>query len=272
MTSCNLDATCSEAFIGELARKAFRQPAPPGAVTRYQTILDTALASGDAEAGFRAVLAAMLNSPFFLYRKETGSGANETAPSFVLTSHEVAEQLSYSLLGAPPPDWLAALADAEALHGALALESAVQQLLTDPRAATQLSTFLTQWLEVHDFGEVTKSDVFPGFAEAQPLMQSELTSFLSTNGGATKHAQRSVLGSNAGNVRSVDALLHVRRKCTSRFHASRGTGLGSVLADHAKSYLTSPTLRGTFIRRRFFCQEVTLPPDFTPPPLSETEA
>jgi hypothetical protein len=47
--------------------------------------------------------------------------------------------------------------------------------------------------------------------------------------------------------------------------------LGTVMASHAKSYLTSPTLRGLFIRSRFFCQEITLPPGFTPPPLSETE-
>src|SRR5690606_22113407 len=48
-------------------------------------------------------------------------------------------------------------------------------------------------------------------------------------------------------------------------------GLGTVLSHHAKPHLTSPTLRGTFIRSRFFCQSITLPPGFTPPPLSETE-
>lgn len=272
LTSCNLDVSCSQAFINELGRKAFRQPVTPEAVTRYQTLIDTALeAGGEAEVGFRAVLAAMLNSPLFLYRKETGAAATEGAPSFALSSHEIAEQLSFSLLGAPPPEWLATMADTESLSDAEALQAAVTELLADSRAAAQLANFLTEWLEVHDFGEVTKSDTFPGFAAAQPLMQDELAEFLANNGSQTSTLDDLFLGT------IPQASPALQRYYMSDESAQPGStrkgvlGLGSVLADHAKSYLTSPTLRGTFIRRRFFCQEITLPPDFTPPPLSETE-
>jgi hypothetical protein len=48
-------------------------------------------------------------------------------------------------------------------------------------------------------------------------------------------------------------------------------GLGTVLSSHAKAYLTSPTLRGNFIRSRLFCQVITLPEGFTPPPLTAAQ-
>lgn len=272
LTSCNLEAGCSQDFIRELARKAFRQPAPAGSEARYQTLIDTAVAGGDIEAGYRAVLAAMLNSPLFLYRKETGSSADETSPSFTLTSHEIAEQLSFSLLGAPPPAWLSDLADTQDLSEAAALQSVVTQLLAEPTAAGQLATFLTQWLEVHDFADVTKSDVFPGFAAAQPLMQDELAQFLSNKGGQQNTLNDLFLGEIP---ETSPALTRYYMSDDSAQEGSTRNGvllLGAVLSDHAKSYLTSPTQRGTFIRRRFFCQEITLPQDFTPPPLSETES
>jgi hypothetical protein len=271
LTSCNLQAACSQTFIAELARKVFRQPAPTELIARYQTIVDTAVEGADIEAGYRAVLTAMLNSPLFLYRKELGPSSDQAAAKFTLTSHEIAEQLSFSLLAAPPPAWLAELADMQTLSEEGTLQSAVTQLLAEPSAAQQLGNFLTEWLEVHDFGEVTKSDVFPGFAEAQPLMQDELTAFLANNG--TQHNTLNDLF--LGEIPETSASL--TRYYMSGDSAQPGSmrrgvlGLGSVLADHAKSYLTSPTVRGTFIRRRFFCQEITLPPDFTPPPLSETE-
>lgn len=272
LTSCDLDVSCSQAFIEELARKAFRQPATPEATARYQSIIDTAVQGGDVEAGFRGVVTAMLNSPLFLYRKETGALTDQAAAAFTLTSHEIAEQLSFSLLGAPPPPWLASMADTQVLSDPMALQSAVTQLLAEPQAAAQLATFLTQWLEVHDFAEVTKSDVFPGFAEAKPLMQDELAAFLASKGTQTNTLNDLFLGAVPQPSRALTQYYMSDDSAQLGSTRSGVLGLGAVLADHAKSYLTSPTLRGTFIRRRFFCQEITLPPDFTPPPLSETEA
>lgn len=272
LTSCALEASCSQTFIAELGRKAFRQPVSPEAIARYQTIIDTAVEGGDVEAGFRAVLTAMLNSPLFLYRKETGAVADQNAAAFTLTSHEIAEQLSFSLLGAPPPPWLSELADTQVLSEPTALRSAITRLLDEPQASAQLAAFLTQWLEVHDFAEVTKSDVFPGFAEAQPLMQQELEAFLEANGTRTNTLEDLFLGPIPQTSRALTQYYLSEKSAQPGSKRNGVLGLGAVLADHAKSYLTSPTLRGTFIRRRFFCQEITLPPDFTPPPLSETEA
>lgn len=278
LTSCDLQANCSAAFIGELARKVFRRPAPPDLAARYQAIIDTAASSAEADAletGYRAVVAAMLNSPLFLYRTETGAESDATSNTFELTDHELATELSFSLLGRTPPDWLSALADSGSLRDRAALADAVQRLLTDPAANTELARFLTEWLEVHDFDHATKSeDVFPGFEAAKPQMEAELAAFLGENGQQDNTLTDLLVGaipevsSALTNYYFSDPSAPEDTSATSRAGV---LGLGIVLSDHAKSYLTSPTLRGTFIRKRFFCQDITLPPDFTPPPLSDTE-
>lgn len=277
LTSCNLTAACSGAFIGELSRQVFRRPAPADLAARYQAILDVAAAStepGALETGYRAVVAAMLNSPLFLYRTEIGAEADETNARFELTDHEVASELSFSLLGAMPPSWLAELADLGQLRDRTQLSTAVQRLLQEPGANTELARFLTEWLEVHDFDEVTKSaDVFPGFDAAKPQMQSELTAFLAARGQQSNTLSDLLVGAIPDVSPSLSAYYLSDPSAPATAPASRAgvLGLGVVLADHAKSYLTSPTLRGAFVRKRFFCQEITLPADFTPPPLSDTE-
>ncbi len=278
LTSCNLTIDCSRAFIEELGRRVFRRPAPEDVVARYQGILDVASVSDEAnaeEAGFRAVVVAMLNSPLFLYRTELGAEDAETQPRFELTDHELANELSFSLLGKAPPAWLNQLADAGELRDMTVLSTTVRQLLTEPASNTELARFLTEWLEVNDFEQTTKSDVFPGFDAAKPAMWEELDAFLAVNGQQDNTLVDLLVGSipevspSLTNFYFSDASAPTDRANTSRAGV---LGLGIVLADHAKSYLTSPTLRGTFVRKRFFCQEITLPPDFTPPPLSQTEA
>lgn len=278
LTSCNLETSCSAAFINELGRKVFRRPPPAELVTRYRALIEAASTSEEADAvetGFRAVVVAMLNSPLFLYRTEIGAEADVDRSRFELTDHEVANALSFSLIGSAPPAWLGELADANALRDRATLREAVQRLLLDPVANTELARFLTEWLEVDDFDRVVKSeDVFPGFDAIKPQMQVELAAFLEARGQQ----------SNTLNDLLVGAIPEVSRALTSYYFSDPSAptdtsetsragvlGLGVVLADHAKSYLTSPTLRGTFVRKRFFCQEITLPENFTPPPLSDTE-
>lgn len=277
LTTCNLEATCSAAFIDELSRQVFRRPAPTDLATRYQAILDVAATSSEAnalETGYRAVVAAMLNSPLFLYRTEVGAEADEASDRFELTDHEVASELSFSLLGTIPPAWLAELADLGQLRDRTQLSGTVQRLLQDPAANTELARFLTEWLEVHDFADVTKSaEVFPGFDTAKPQMQAELEAFLAARGQQANTLVDLLTGAipNVSPALSAYYLSDPSAPDTSPASRAGVLGLGIVLADHAKSYLTSPTVRGAFVRKRFFCQEITLPADFTPPPLSDTE-
>lgn len=272
LTSCDLRAQCAEAFIAEFGARAFRRPLRSDEVATYLELFELGTSEGETEQGFRATVKGLLNSPHFLYRTELGAPEDETSELFTLTDHEVAELLAFSLLDGPPPEWLAAAADAGELTEPMTLRAHVDRLLAEPEALRQLNHFLTQWLEIGHFEQVTKfEERFPGFDDVREAMAEETSAFLAQFGTT----QRSFAELLLSPVPSVSPRL-------DEFYLSGAAppaepqrvgvlGLGTVLSHHAKPHLTSPTLRGTFVRARFFCQNITLPVGFTPPPLSETE-
>lgn len=271
LTSCDLEASCASAFIDELGRHAFRSPVPAEVSARLSDLFEIGQAE-DSETGFRAVLAAILNSPLFLYRKEIGSESEASQPEFTLSADQLAELLSFSLLNEPPPDWLRELVGSGEL-GSEQLPAVLERLLAEPAFEEQLRNFLSEWLEVTGFDDTLKSeDVFPGFASAQPFMHAELTSFFDQSGRAATGLGELLLDPVPSVDPALDAFYASDPSAPAEKERLGVLALGSVLASHAKSYLTSPTLRGLFIRERFLCQEISLPPGFTPPPISEAEA
>lgn len=271
LTTCDLVSACQSTFIDELGEAAFRAPVPAEVAARLSALFDLAAAEADAEAGYRAVLTAVLNSPLFLYRKEIGPAEDTTSPELSLTAPQIAEFLSYGLLGGPPPPWLRQKANAGGLDAA-SLAEVVADLVEDQDFDTQLQTFLSEWLEVATFQTVEKSDVFPGFDAVRPLMAQELELFLGQSGRKDTGLAELLLDPVPAVSPELDAFYASDPSAPEQATRLGIIGLGTVLASHAKSYLTSPTLRGLFIRSRLFCQEITLPQNFTPPPLSETEA
>jgi len=272
LTTCPLAVGCRDAFIAELGQKAFRMAVPAEVQVRLAGIYDLAAAGeGGPESGFRALVMAILNSPLFLYRKEIGPESDSSSPEFALTGDQVAELLSFSLLGGPPPPSLRQLAASGGLEPG-AIENVVSTLVADPAFQAELEHFLSEWLEVSHFEKVEKSDVFPGFAEAKPSMMQELQAFLDLWGKPSDGLGSLLLGAVPSVAPALDAFYYSDPSAPASAERLGVLALGAVLSSHAKSYLTSPTLRGTFVRGRFFCQEITLPENFTPPPLSETEA
>lgn len=272
LTSCDLSPTCAEQFIAELGARAFRRPLRAEEVSTYRDLFDLGASDGETERGFRAVVQGLLNSPHFLYRTEIGAASDEANDTFALTSYEVAELLAFSLLNAPPPDWLLAAAADDELVEPVSLRRHVDQLLEEPGVLTQLNRFLSQWLEIVHFDHVTKfEERFPGFEDVREDMAEETAEFLAQY-GTTQNTFAELLLSPVPTVsRALDQFYLTGAAPPAEPQRIGVLGLGTVLSHHAKPHLTSPTLRGTFIRSRFFCQSITLPPGFTPPPLSETE-
>lgn len=275
LTSCDLSIPCRDAFIAELAGRAFRSPVPPEVAARLAAIFELALAESDAVTAYRALVTAILNSPLFLYRKEIGPDPGGTEPganeaSVQLTAHQLAEFLSFSLLDGPPPVWLREQAQTGELN-ADTLADAVSRLSEEPAFAKQFTEFLRQWAEVTHFDTVEKSDTFPGFAEVKPWFEQEAAAFFSKNATATASLQHLLLDPVPSVDPSLDDFYYSDPSAPATAERLGVLGLGTVLASHAKTYLSSPTLRGTFVRKRFFCQTISLPEGFTPPPISETE-
>jgi hypothetical protein len=267
-----LAATCREDFLSSTLSKAFRRPPSADDLARYREIFDLGAATPDAGLPFRSVLRAALTSPHFLYRSEIGSAGDGSATTFKLTNHEVATFLSFSVLGRPPSNALRGAADLGELTDPAKLGTHVSDLLDQPGAEERFTRFVLEWLRLHHFDDVSKFEsVFEGFAGVREELVEESRAFLRAKGG-----MQSTLGD------LLTAPLPAPSAALATFYASDPSGataparigvlsLGAVLAKTAKPYLTSPTLRGLFVRDQLLCQHISLPENFTPPPIENTE-
>jgi hypothetical protein len=269
--SCStLTAACKEDFIRSAAARGFRRPASTEDMAELGEIFDLAVPSGDALLPFRSVVQIILTSPAFLYRTEVGAPADAGKPIFRITDHEAASLLSFSLLGEPPPASLLAAADRGQLRDEAGLRREVQALLAAPEAAAPLGVFLGQWLMLNHFDDELHKlpDLFPGFDAVRPAMLDEARSFLGSSGGMTS----TLSGLLTTAVPSASGAL-------GAFYTSPGAGagtrtgwlaLGAFLSVAAHADISSPTLRGLFIRDRMLCQKFPVPP--TVPALTDVES
>ena len=91
-------STCATSFIQAFGRLAFRTTlaANDPRIASYSKLFMAGTSNAD---GAQAVIAAMLQSPYFLYRSELGAQSGGT---FKLTPYEVATELAYTLTGTTP--------------------------------------------------------------------------------------------------------------------------------------------------------------------------
>jgi hypothetical protein len=265
-----LAAAAKPAFIQAAVEKAFRRPATAEELAAYGEIFDLGVPTAtDGTGGFRAVVRALVTSPNFLYRTEIGS--DSAAPSFTLTDYEVASLLSFSLLGGPPPAELLAAASRGELANQATLPGHVAALIALPEATAQLGRFMSEWLEIHHFDEIDKdAGIFPGFEAIRPAMLEEATVFLSQHSGATG-TLTGLLTTPIVPTGALAAFYGSDPSSGGSFGTRTGAlDLGAVVSLRAKPNTTSPTLRGLFVRERFMCQAIHLPPD-QPPDITETQ-
>lgn len=269
-----LGASCKDGFLATIIPKAFRRPATAEDLTSYTELFDLAATSGDAALPFRSVLRGLLSSPYFLYRMEIGAPADQANPSFNLTNHEVATFLSFSVQGGPPSAALLAAADRGDLTDPTKLGAEVDRLLTEPGATEQLEHFLIQWLRLHPFEDgVDKfEDVFPGFSAIKTSMFQEAESFLAANGGLTGTLETLLTAAIPDNQDALSAFYKSDPSGAGGTARAGLLSLGAVMSLAAKKYLSSPTLRGLFVRDQLLCQHISLPENFTPPPIEATES
>ncbi len=131
------------------------------------------------DEGVRWMIAAMLESPYFLYRTELGS--TPVSGAYTLTPYEIAAELSYTFWQTTPDDTLiAAAADGSLLKPEVILAQA-KRLLADPRSTVTLNHFVDQWLAVNQLPSAVKDpSIYPAFTPAvQSLMRKETFEFFS---------------------------------------------------------------------------------------------
>ncbi len=271
------DAACLRRVTETLGRRVFRRPLAPAEVDRYARFGAQVLTDEGAGAASAAVIAAILQSPHFLYRSELGKPAADG--SYVLDGFELATALSYLLWGTTPDDALLDDAAAGRLDTPAGIATIAARMAADARSGAAWEAFSTEWLSLDQIATVPRDQAaFPELSAAvRRSMAEEARRFVA----AVRAADGTLGDLLTSRTTFVDGTLaafygwpaagagwaEVTRP------AGQGAGLlalGGVLLRHALPQSSSPIHRGKLVRERLLCQDLPPPPPalgVMPPPV-----
>ncbi|MEM9454169.1 MAG: DUF1592 domain-containing protein [Myxococcota bacterium] len=271
IASCqSTDPACRDEVIAELGLRFYREPLADAKISAYAELFD---AQPTFDEAVTVVIATMMQSPYFLYRRELGADTGDEG-RFLLTDYELASNLSYSLTNRPPDDELLGLAAQGALGDPQVRMEQFERLVASPQGQENLERFVRSWLEIDDFESTAKVEVpeVQFTDEHRQDMLAETTAlFLHLFG-----SQGDVAELLSANYTFVNQNLgHFYRlwqantpdpqmiEIPAEGDGARAPGIlghGSILARHALTDNSSPVARGVLVRRRLLCQELPEPP------------
>jgi hypothetical protein len=267
-------ATCATSFIQAFGRAAFRTTlaSSDARIASYSKIFMLGSSNND---GAQAVVSAMLQSPYFLYRSELGTAGGGS--TFTLTPYEVASELAYTLTGTAPDSTLLAAADSVSA-GNLTLANLIDQQAmrlvasSAPNNSVAVMGFMNGWLGLPRlFTTAHDATVYQISSTVQNEMQTESQDLImeAFNGsgslGSVLTADHSFLNADLASFYNIPTS-GLGMSFTSVKYAgltSRDPGLlatGTILNGYARPDEDSPTQRGHLVRSRMLCQDIPPPP------------
>lgn len=267
------DAACHRQFIERFGRLAWRRPLVTEELDTYVGVAQlSATEFDDFYAGVEYAIAALLQSPNFLYMVEIGQPLEGTDVR-ALTGHEVASRLSFFLLDTTPDEGLLDAAEAGALGTDEGVRAAAAELVARPEARSALRGFYDEFLRLRDLGGLVKDgDMFPTFTPTLAAAMREETLRLLDDVVWDRDADyREIIDADYTFVNpELAAFYGVDAPASGDFERvtlppeqQRAGLLGqpSFLSIYAHAAMTSPTLRGRFVRERLLCQSIPAPPN-----------
>jgi hypothetical protein len=219
----------------------------------------------------RDALSAILASPHFLYRAESGAG---TGPTRALTDLELASRLSFFLWSSLPDEELLKLAAESRLSKPDVLDAQVTRMLADSRAKSLSDDFAFQWLHLSKLDEITPDRTqFPyasRLLDPRGMFKEELRLFIDSVLRSNQNvfelltADYTFLNERLAMHYGIETVKGGQfRRVTLDNPARYGLlGKGAILMLTAYPNRTSPVLRGAWILDRLLG---TPPPE---PPLN----
>ena len=269
----NDETACARKIVGNFARRAFRRPVTDEDLNPLMGFYKTGYANGGFEKGVREAVTAILASPHFLYRAETGNAAGGER---ALSDLELASRLSFFLWSSQPDDELLDLAVKSRLSQPDILAGQVRRMLADPRAESLINDFAFEWLNVAKLDEISPdSRLFPqasGLLDPRGLLKEELRLFIES----VLRENRSIIELLTANYTFLNERLAMHygietvkgsqfRRVTLEDEARYGLlGKGAILMLTAYPNRTSPVLRGAWILERVLGSPPPAPPPNVP--------
>jgi hypothetical protein len=267
------DRGCAGAFLEALATKAWRRPVE---AAELEALLETSMGAaaelGDFYVGLEFGIAAILQSPSFLYRVEYGEPAPDGASDLRYTSYEMASRLSFLFWNAAPDDALLAAAASGALTTDDGVRAAAERLLASDRARQGLRNFFTERFELYLLDRLSKDPaIFTYFspelgASAKEQTLRDLEHLVFDADGDFRDlftAEETFVDRRLAALYGIQAPARegFGRQVLEPGGRRRGfLGQASFLALRSHAVGTSATLRGKFVLEVLLCRTVAPPP------------
>ncbi|MBL8944826.1 MAG: DUF1592 domain-containing protein [Myxococcales bacterium] len=264
------DQSCASAFIDDFGARAFRRPLEPDERAALLSLYDGASATDGFADGIGTVVAAVLQSPQFLYLVEQGGETIE--PGVVaLGDYEIATRLSYLLWDSMPDAALFEAAAAGELQDPDAIEAQVVRMLGDvEQSGPALERFVREWNHYDGVAAYDKDAVaYPQFTtELAAAMDEELSRFIR---GVLRSDEPTLERLLTATETEIDpqmaALFGVPAPSpdgwgAATLDANRGGLLTrpAILAEHSHANNTGPIFRGELVRTQLLCEPMPPPP------------
>ncbi len=269
--AATVDDACARTALAQLARLAWRRtPTDVELDTLVGLASDAADTLQNFDEGLSYGVAAILQSPHFLYRVEIGEPDPNGGRRY--TSLELASRLSFLLWNTGPDDALLVDAESGRLLKAEAKAAIVDEMLLDPRALDGIANLFTELYTLYTLDDLSKDPfVFVAMSEdLGPSAREETLRFLQWMTLQEGSDWRDVMTSRTTFVdRKMASLYAVPSPVHEGFGqvelpadgGRRGLlGHASLLAQFSHPTSSSATLRGKFVRSTLLCMPIPPPP------------
>jgi len=271
MPTGSTDETCARTVLADVAARAWRRPVSQGEVDGLVALANSAgEVLDDFYEGLAYGVAAILQSPYFLFRIEVG--AEESGAERRLSDHQLAARLSFFLWNSPPDAILREAAASGQLKTREGLFGQAIRLLNDPQARTGLRALFNDYLRLYELDHLTKDPtVFEHFNDKLGTHAREETLRLIEDLiFDVPRDFRELMTSQVTFINPMLAAIYqvpapepdgfARVRLPDELGRAGLMGHVSFLAVHAHSRASSATRRGVAVRTILLCQEIPSPP------------
>lgn len=260
------DEACTRTTLETFGRRAWRRPLTTEELDRITAIATTtATTLGTWDQGIEYGVAAILESPHFVYRVEIGENGQ-------YTSLEMATRLSFFLWNTTPDDELLAAGEAGDLATDAGIDAQVERMLADDRARQGVRTFFDEMFALYELEDLSKDPTIyvhmgaevGASAREEALSLAEWLTFDEDGDYRDFYTTTTAfVDPKLATIYRVPApSMDGFAKTELPDDGGRRGFFGSVafLAQQAHPTSTSPTRRGALIRERIFCTPLSPPP------------
>lgn len=268
-----VDSNCAAKFVLAFGRLAYRRPLTAEETSRLVVIANNSASElGDFHQGLVYAMAAMLQSPYFLYRPMLGSAIPADPSQLEFDDYELAQRISFLIWNQTPDTELLDAAAAGELSTDEGILAQVDRMLADERARDGVRAFFADMLRLSDLDSMNKDPtIFVHFSpevgsRAREETLADVEQLIFDEHGDYRElftSRRSFIDARLAAIYNIPApTLSGQGEVEFPQETFRRGLLGQVsfLGLNSHSTSTSATLRGKFVREVFLCASVPSPP------------